>query len=195
VVAVSLKKVEMSELHEVPQFAQLDISQNMLDGITRFLGQRRIKRFLTFDGILRLGYFLTHTDAGTANNTMIRNSVRINDQALTHVRVQGGLGFAEYKSTNLNRGIRHFQELNLPDVMDRGVMYTEAQAILIESNELGIQSNFTGLPHFALEPEDKLTITVTAQSISGDFIVDDVTLSWGDNQLWQTIGTRQTYAE
>ena len=126
---------------------------------------------------------------------MVRNPVRQNAQGVTHARVMGGLGWAEYKSTNLNRGIRHFVEVSLDNVEDRSVAYTEARALVFESNELMVQENFSGHPDLKLEPEDKLTITVTSQSVTGDFLIDDIGLFWQNNSLWQEIGTRQVYVE
>ena len=120
---------------------------------------------------------------------------RLHAQGVTHARVMGGLGWAEYKSTHLNRGIRHFVEVSLDNVEDRSVAYIEAKALVLESNELMIQENFSGHANLKLEPEDKLTITVTAQSITGDFLIDDIGLYWQNNSLWQEIGTRQVYVE
>jgi hypothetical protein len=121
--SATFHSVRMPELVEIPQYATIDINQSMLDAIRDFLGQRRIKRFLTHDGVLRLSYYLTHPDAGTIADTMIRNAVRKNDEGVTHARVMGGLGWAEYKSTHLNRGIRRFVEVALENVMDRSVAY------------------------------------------------------------------------
>ena len=66
---------------------------------------------------------------------------------------------------------------------------------MTESNELAVQENFGGHPNLALEPEDQITITVTTQGITGDFLVDDITLTWGNHELLQEIGTRQVYVE
>jgi hypothetical protein len=193
--SATFHSVTMPELVEIPQYATTDIGQSALDAIRTLLGQRRIKRFLTFDGKLRLSYFTTHPDAGSVTDTMVRNSVRKNAQGVTHARVMGGLGWAEYKSTNLNRGIRHFVEVSMDNVEDRSVAYIEAKALVLESNELMIQENFSGHPNLKLEPEDRLTISVTGQSITGDFLIDDIGLYWQNNSLWQEIGTRQVYVE
>jgi hypothetical protein len=187
--------VEMPELVEIPQFATIDINQDMLSAIRNFLGQRRIKRFITYDGYLRLSYYLTHPNAGSIINTMIRSAVSRNHDGVTHARVMGGLGWAEYKSTNLNRGVRHFVEANLDTVMDRSVAYIEAKALVVESIELEEQANFSGHPNLKLEPEDKLNIQVTAQSINADYVIDDITTSWQNHEILQEVGTRQTYVE
>jgi hypothetical protein len=187
--------VRMPELVEIPQFATLDANQTMLDAIRGFLGQRRIKRFLTHDGKLRLSYFETHDDAGAVTNTMIRSSTRENDSQLTHVRIVGGDGNAEFKSVALGTGVRHFREAQLPDIMDRSIMWKEAKQLVVESFELAAQSNFIGHPDLTREPEDTLTITVTAQGISGTYTIDDITLYFQEHELMQEIGARSTYVE
>jgi len=83
----------------------------------------------------------------------------------------------------------------MPDIMSREAMYLEARAIVRESGELLEQNNFAGYPDLTLEPEDVVVITVTAQGISGDYVVDDLTLAWEGGKLVQQVGARQSYVE
>ncbi len=187
--------VRMPELFEVPAVATLDPNQSVLDAINQLLGQRRIKRFMSHDGKMKLGYFATRDDAGSADNTMIRNTLRLTDHYVSHCRVQGALGYAEYKSPTLLARGRRFTEVHMPDIFSREQMYIEARAIVENSGQLMRQSNFSGYPNLALEPEDQLGVIVTLQSINGDYIIDDISLVWSNMELLQTIGTRQLYVE
>jgi hypothetical protein len=187
--------VRMPELFEVPRVATLDSNQSMLDSISGLLGQRRIKRFMTYDGKLRLGYFLTHDSGGEADNTMVRNALRKTDRRVNHARVHGADGWAEYRSTQLPSHPRSFVETDMPDIISHEAMYIEARALVLEANELCVQANFGGYPVLALEPEDQIHILVDAQDVDDNFLIDDISLAWRDNELWQEIGTRQVYSE
>ena len=121
--------------------------------------------------------------------------MRKTDRRVNHARVHGADGWAEYRSVCLPSHQRAFVETDMPDIMSREAMYTEAKALVLEANELCVQANFGGHPVLALEPEDKLQVIVDAQNVNGDFLVDDIAIQWQENELWQEIGTRQVYVE
>jgi hypothetical protein len=193
--SATFSNVRMSELFEVPVVATLDTNQTMLEAINNFLAQRRIKRFMTWDGKLKLSYFLSRDIATPNVGKMIRNAVRRVDRYISHCRVQGARGWAEYKSPQLLARGRRFAEAQMPDIMSHEAMYREARAIVRASEELSIQSNFAGHPDLTLEPEDQLQIVVSTQGINGDFVVDDITLTWDNAELLQEVGTRQVFVE
>jgi hypothetical protein len=191
--------VRVPELYEVPPFATLDAGQAIGDAISGFLAKRRIRRFATWDGTIRFSYFQTRDRAGANVNRMLRNTVYKSDRAISHCRVNGAAGWAEYKSPSLLQDGRRFKVVDMPDILSREGMYIEARTIVRESGEMLEQNNFMGYPDLTLEPEDVVPITVTAQGISGDYIVDDLSLVLsnedGKLKLVQQVGTRQFYVE
>lgn len=186
----------ISELSEAPWALTMDVNDSVLQTLNRFLAQRRIKRFMRYDGTLRLGYFLSRDQVATLDNTVLRVSLMHRNRFVSHCRVDGAKGWAEYKSPLIIAG-RYFARADMPDIFDRWAMYREAQLLVRDSGESMEQCNFTGIPCLAAEPEDEVTIVVTDQAISGDFIIDDITTSFSleDKVFVQIIGTRQKYVE
>jgi hypothetical protein len=110
--------------------------------------------------------------------------------------VSGAAGWAEYKSTSGILKGRYYAEVDMPDIFDSYAMWKEAKAIVRESGEMLQQDTFLGYPNLAIEPEDILPIVVTTQGIDGDFIVDDLALSYAQQSgFLQTVSTRQTFVE
>ncbi len=191
--------VRVPELYEIPPFATLDSGQAIGDAISSFLAQRRIRRFATWNGKVRFSYFQEHDQAAANVDRMLRNTVYRCDRPISHCRVNGAAGWAEYRSPSLLQGGRRFKTMDMPDIMSREAMYIEARAVVRESGELLEQNNFSGYPDLTLEPEDIVPITVTTQSISGDYIADDLSLALTNDggilKLVQQVGTRQSYVE
>jgi hypothetical protein len=186
----------LSELSEPPWVVTMDANASVLETLNSLLAQRRIKRFMRYNGKLKLGYFLKRDQAATMSDTVLRVSRNQVNRFISECRVDGARGWATYKSPRLSQG-RYFRRIDMPDIFDRWGMYREAQLIVRDSGEMLEQCNFVGLPHLAIEPEDEVTIVVTDQGISDDYIVDDIRTSFSleGRSFTQQIGTRQRYIE
>jgi len=192
---LTVHSFQMSELGDVPLAATLDSGASMLENITRFIGQRRLRMYMDYAGNLRIGTYKARSSAATFNNTMFSTATHTQDRGITVCRVVGAQGWATYKSPLLTTLGRYFREVSMPDLMTQADMYREAEAIVRESQEMRVQCNFEGYPNLAVEPEDIVEIIDDIHDISGDFIVDDVTYIWSPGGFLQQIGTRQVYTE
>jgi hypothetical protein len=102
----------------------------------------------------------------------------VSDRFVSVVRVEGAYTFAEYQSAVMLAKGRRYQYIHNPDIYHYEFAYQEARAILTELAERNLEMSLAGLPDLRIEPEDQIGITVTEQSVLGDFIVDDVSLSF-----------------
>jgi hypothetical protein len=194
---VSFSNIYVGELYEVPGMAILETNQAMSDAIQRFIGRRRIKGFYKYDGTLKFSYFLSHDSGPAQNNNMWQSAIQRNPRYLSKVRVQGSKAYAIFQSKTLARRGQRFQVVDNSEIVLREFAYKEAQAILTETAEQQQQATFTGLPDLRLDPEDQVEVTVTYQSVAGDFLVEDIQfgVKMGDNpDSSMTLVTRQAVA-
>lgn len=185
--------VRMPELFELPGAFTMRAGESVYQALRRLFGSRRLRRFLTPTGQLRLSYFTTRDDGGDVIDRMFRSTRLLSDDFISHARVTGGLGWAEYKSHTLLLRGRRFVSPVIPSLRSREAMYQEARAIVTESGESLERSVFVGYPNLAWELEDQISQVVTLQGVNGDFIIDSLGLAWQDGELVQVVGARQYF--
>lgn len=187
-------EIHVPELYEVPKNALLEPGSSMWDGMQRVLGQRRVKGMFLWDGTLRFSYFITHDSGPSFEETIWQNEHKKNERFYSIVKVKGTDTEALFTSqTLLARGRRYYPVIN-PEIQYREFAYREAQAIATEAAERQAEATFRGLPDLRVEAEDEIGIVVSRQGISGDYLVDDVSLSFtfGDEpDSVMTVSTRQ----
>jgi hypothetical protein len=110
------------------------------------------------------------------------------------VRVDGAYTFATYASEVLLKFGRRFVQESLPDIFHREFCFREAKNICVRLAEEQVQTTFAGLPDLRVQPEDKVEVIVSQQSIAGHFLVDDVIIEFqagDDPDMDTTISTRR----
>ncbi len=188
--------IAVPELYEVPIFAPLKVNQSMAEAVRQVLSGRRIKAVFQYDGAIKFSYFGMHDAGPNLEDTLVKSDYRNNDRFLSVVRVEGAYTWAEYASAVMLARGRHFQMVHNPDIYHYEFAYREAQAIAQEVAERQQEAAFDGLPDLRIEPEDSVGIIVSEQGLAGDFLVDDVKLSYSieGQRADMTIGARASVA-
>lgn len=191
--------IYVPELYEVVDRLTFETNQGVDDVLRRVIGNRRIKAIYTPEGDLKFSYFNNH-DEGPAfgDGRLWQSSVRRDGRFFSKIRLEGKEVYAFYQSSVLaGRGAR-FQVVTNQDITQREFAYKEARAIVTEQAEKQQQATFTGLIDIRIEPEDKSTINISRQNVAGDFIVEDINMTFEMDeespQAEMTLSTRQTVA-
>jgi hypothetical protein len=189
----------MPELFEVVGRVTQEAGQAVDEVISSQIIQgRRIKGVFTYDGKLKFSYFEAHPNGPAFDDDRLwQSSLQRNRRYVSKVRVQGTGAYAVAQSPALARYGQHFQIVDNSAIVSREAAYREALAIITETAETQGQASFQGAPDLRIEPEDVVTVAITRQGVSGDFIIDDVTieLEMGDNpRSSMKVSTRQTVA-
>ncbi|MCQ3978074.1 MAG: hypothetical protein DPW09_32005 [Anaerolineae bacterium] len=110
--------------------------------------------------------------------------------------MDGAYTWAVYASEVLLKLGRRFMQASFPDIFHREFCYREARNLCIRAAEDQVQTTFTGLPDYRVQPEDKIEVFVDEQNIAGHYLVDDVThtfrMDQDDPQADMTVSTRRS---
>jgi len=197
--STTFTEIYVPELFELVGRVAQEAGQTVSEVIdSQIIGDRRVKAVFTYDGKLKFSYFSNHPDGPAFDDDQLwQSSIQCNGRYLSRVRVQGTDAYAVARSAVLAEQGERFKIVSNSAIVSREAAYREALAIITETAEQQQQATFEGAPDLRIEPEDVTTITVSRQSVAGDFIVDDVTieLEAGDNpKAAMKISTRQTVA-
>ena len=170
--------IRLPELHMVPEHALLDSNQSMFDAIKRLIGKRHIKGVFRPDGKLLVSLFKDHDDGPDFEDSLTQSTLQQTDQFYSVIEVVGAYVRATFSSTILLPRGRHFFQINNPDLMTVEDCYIEAKLICTEMAERMVQIGVTGPPDLRLEPEDVCEIIISQQSVTGDWLANDVTITF-----------------
>jgi len=167
-------------MKEVPEFMTFDTGKDMLSTLNGMLGQRHIQLFMDYVGRPVMGYFGSRDGltGGITYEDRVWLNHRVRQRGLTHCRVHGAEGWAEYwRESELDDGYTAYEDIHCPDIFIRSAMYDEARHHVRKALELSEQCNFDVRPDLRQEPEDVCTIVAAQQSINDQYVIDDITLT------------------
>ncbi|MBE7473115.1 MAG: hypothetical protein HS114_28630 [Anaerolineales bacterium] len=194
--SATFTQIYVPELYEVLENSTLEVNQTVFDAIKNMIGKRALKGVFQPTGALKLSYFETHDTGPTLQDTLKQSAVRLSDRFYSIVRVDGAYTWAVYASEVLLKLGRRFMQASFPDIFHREFCYREARNLCIRAAEDQVQTTFTGLPDYRVQPEDKIEVFVDEQNIAGHYLVDDVThtfrMDQDDPQADMTVSTRRS---
>lgn len=174
----TFSEIEVPELYEIPIYAGLKPGQTMAAAIRAVLAGRRIKAIISHDGVIKFSYFETHGAGPSLQDTLTRSAYRTSDRAPGVVRVEGAYTFAEYTSEEMLTDGRRFETIHNPDLFHWEHAHQEARMIMQELAEREQELTLTGPPDLRAQPEDQSAIIVAGQSINGNYLIDDIKISY-----------------
>ncbi len=170
--------VHVPELYEVPAFSTVEVNQKFGDAAKQIIGQRPIKGVYTHNGVLKLSCFDTHEDGGSFEDRLKQSTLQMSDRFASVVRVDGAWTHAQYSSPVMLEKGRRYMQASMPDVYHREFCYAAAKRILTEIAERMVQGTFVGSVDLRVESEDEIEITVAQQDTLGNYLVDDVAITF-----------------
>ncbi|MCL4295699.1 MAG: hypothetical protein KJ077_08225 [Anaerolineae bacterium] len=190
--------IYVPELYEVVDRLTFEVNQGVDEVLGRAIGNRRVKAVYAAAGELQFSYFSDHDDGPAFDeNRLWQSSVRKDGRYYSKIRLEGQNAYAVYQSASLAARGPRFQVVTNQNITQREFAYREARAIVTEQAERQQQATFTGLIDVRINPEDVTEITINRQEISGQFLVDDITMNFEkseDPKAEMAISVRQSVA-
>ena len=97
-----------------------------------------------------------------------------------------------YQSAALAKRGPRFKLIKNPEIKYREFAWREARAIIQEILENQIILTVEGLPDLRVDPEQKVDLAVIQLGETGEYIVNDITISYKNGDAKMRITVRQT---
>ncbi len=172
--------VRIPDMLPIKPLFDIQANSNALTALKDITDKTKYRYFIRYDGSLRIGSFPNRSSVATYSATVTQaGKVETARYANNQVSAQGGQYAMRFSADELDKqGKRRVAQLDFTSAFTNEDAYRDSDLVLQQAKERDSQytiDNF--LADWALEREDRITVTNPLDGISSDYVVNDIQVS------------------